>query len=131
MSGTRPVQPIWGSPLSRPARVCHRHADIGSDLRLSLARTPCDTGVKLGAALGAKVLGCHEIETRGRSQRSRAEWHAALLEAALARPGTRELMEVVEDWRERDGRLDGFRAARIAVGRGRTFTTDRSLPPLD
>lgn len=71
------------------------------------------------------------METRCRWQRPRAEWHAAMLDTALARSGARELMEVVEDWQERNRRIDGFRAARAAVGRGRTVTTDRSLPPLD
>ena len=70
------------------------------------------------------------MKARRTSQRSRAEWHAAMLDVAFARPGAREVMEVVEDWQERDRRLDAFRAAIAAVRRGRTSTTDRSLFPL-
>lgn len=53
-----------------------------------------------------------------------------MLDAAFARPGAREFMEVVEDWQERDRRLDALRAAIVAVGGERTSTTDRSLFPL-
>ena len=53
-----------------------------------------------------------------------------MLEAALARPGVREVMEVFDCWREQDRRLDAWRAASAAFGKGKTVTTDRSLCPL-
>ena len=71
--------------------------------------------------------GCQEMIGRRTSQRSREERHAAMLDAALACPGAREFIAVVEDWKERDRRLDAFRVAIAAIGRGRTFPTDRSL----
>ncbi len=43
------------------------------------------------------------------SQRERE--HANLLERALARPGVREVMDVYDNWRERDQGLNGYRAA--------------------
>ena len=76
------------------------------------------------------VGGAEEMKARRTSQRSRAEWDAAMLDVAFARPGSREFMEVVEDWQERDRRLDALRAAIVAAGRERTSTIDRSLFPL-
>ena len=59
-----------------------------------------------------------------------AEKHAAMLEAALARPGVREVVEILGIWQEQDRRLDAARAVNAAIGRGRTVTTDRSFRTL-
>ena len=75
----------------------------------------------------ARCWGFQEMKAGGTSQRSRAEWHAAMLDAALARPSAREFMDIVEKWQERDRRLDAVRAAIAVIRRGRGFTTDRSL----
>ncbi len=37
--------------------------------------------------------------------------HANLLERALARPGVREVMDVYDNWREKDRGLNSYRAA--------------------
>ena len=52
-----------------------------------------------------------------------------MLEAALARPGVREVMEVFGNWQDQDRRLDAFRETIAEIGKGRTITTDRSLVP--
>ena len=41
----------------------------------------------------------------------RAQQHAAMLEAARARPGVRESMRVYGGWQEKDRGLDAHRAA--------------------
>lgn len=46
-----------------------------------------------------------------RSASERAQNLAELLEAALARPGVREVMKVYGDWREKDRGLDVYRSA--------------------
>ena len=50
-----------------------------------------------------------EAGKRPNSDRERE--HAAMLEAALARPGVREAMQVFGGWRENDRGLDAYRAA--------------------
>lgn len=50
-----------------------------------------------------------EIDTRWTSRRERE--HAEMLEAALARPGVREVMKVYGGWQEKDRGLDSYRSA--------------------
>ncbi len=50
-----------------------------------------------------------EALERPKSRRERE--HAELLEAALARPGIREVMEVHGAWQKRDRGLDAYRRA--------------------
>ena len=45
------------------------------------------------------------------SASKRAQSHAEMLEAALARPGVRELMKVYSGWQEKDQGLDVYRLA--------------------
>lgn len=65
-------------------------------------------------------------EADRQSGSEREQEHAAMLEAALARPGVREVMQVYGGWREKDRELDAYRAATEAIGR--VTTTDRSNP---
>ena len=65
-----------------------------------------------------------EADKQSGSERERER--AAMLEAALARPGVREVMQVYGGWREKDRELDAYRAA--AETTGRVTTTDRSNP---
>lgn len=46
-----------------------------------------------------------------RSTSKRAQDHAEMLEAALARPGVREFMKVYGGWKEKDQGLDVYRSA--------------------
>ena len=43
-----------------------------------------------------------KMQTEKRSASERAQKHAELLEAALARPGVHEVMKVYGNWREKD-----------------------------
>ena len=45
------------------------------------------------------------------SESDREQQHAAMLKAALARPGIREVMKVYRGWHERDRGLDTYRSA--------------------
>ena len=54
----------------------------------------------------------------------RQRQHDEMLEAALARPGIREVMKVYYDWRVRDRQLDPYRSATRRPGR--TITTDHA-----
>ena len=56
-----------------------------------------------------------ETERRTGSRRERE--HAAMLDAALARPGIREVMDVYRGWQEKDRGLDAYRSAAKAAGR--------------
>ena len=67
-----------------------------------------------------------EKESDRRGISSREQECAAMLEAALARPGIREVMQVYDGWREKDRGLDAYRAATRAAGR--IATTDTSNP---
>ena len=55
---------------------------------------------------------------------SREKECSKMLEAALARPGVREMMEVYNIWQEKDRGLDAYRSATAA--RGQVKTTDSS-----
>ena len=46
-----------------------------------------------------------------RETSKREQEHAAMLREALARPGVRGVMEVYDNWREKDRGLDAYRAA--------------------
>ena len=50
-----------------------------------------------------------------RSMSGRERQHAEMLEAALARPGVREAMQVYGGWREKDQGLDSWRSATKAA----------------
>jgi len=61
------------------------------------------------------------------SSTRREREHAELLERALARPGVREVMDVYDNWREKDQGLNNYRAATKIPGR--ITTTDSSNSP--
>ena len=63
-------------------------------------------------------------ETRRRASSGRKREHAEMLEAALARPGVREVMDVYRGWQEKDRGLDAYRSATKAPGH--VTTTDSS-----
>lgn len=66
-------------------------------------------------------------EKTGRRRNSgRERAHAAMLEAALARPGVREALAVYRGWQEKDRALDAYRSAMRAVGRA---TTSKNTEP--
>ena len=65
-----------------------------------------------------------EDKTREKSEREEAR--DEMLEAALARPGIRDAMEVYYDWWERDRRIGAYRGAMKMPERW--TTTDRSNP---
>ena len=62
--------------------------------------------------------------TGSRTRSGREQGRAALLEAAYARPGVREMMKVYDNWHEQDRRLDAYRDALKVPGR--TATTNSS-----
>ena len=59
-----------------------------------------------------------------RSESKRERQHEAMLEAALARPGVREMMKVYGDWQDKNRNLDAYRSATRATWR--TMTTNSS-----
>lgn len=65
-----------------------------------------------------------KIQTDKRSSSKRAQDHAEMLEAALARPGVREVMKVYGGWREKDQVLEAYRPATKKPER--VTTTDSS-----
>ena len=66
-------------------------------------------------------------ETRRRSGSRREREHAAMLEAALARPGVREVMDVYRGWQEKDRGLDAYRSATKAPGRVTTTNSSKTV----
>ena len=52
-----------------------------------------------------------KMQTDKCSSSKRAENHAEMLEAALARTGVREFMKVYADWQEKDQVLEAYRSA--------------------
>ena len=66
-----------------------------------------------------------ETERRTCSRRERE--HAAMLDAALARPGVREVMDVYRGWQEKDRRLDAYRLATKAAGHVTMSNSSRAL----
>ena len=65
-------------------------------------------------------------DTDARRPSGRGREHAEMLEAALARPGVREIMKVHGNWQEKDRGLDAWRSA--AKEAWNTITTDSSNP---
>ena len=65
-------------------------------------------------------------KTRQRWGSRREREHAAMLEAALARPGVREAFAVYRGWQEKDRGLDVYRSAVRAVDRA---TTSKNTEP--
>ena len=63
-------------------------------------------------------------KTGRREDSRRVREHAEMLEAALARPGVREVMDVYRGWQEKDRGLDAYRAATKAPDH--VTTTDSS-----
>ena len=63
-------------------------------------------------------------ETRRGASSGREREHAEMLEAALARPGVREVIDIYRGWREKDRGLDAYRSATKAPGH--VTTTDSS-----
>ena len=65
-------------------------------------------------------------ETRRRAGFRREREHAEMLEAALARPGVREAMDVYRGWQEKDRGLDAYRSATKPPGHVRTTDSSRA-----
>ena len=51
-----------------------------------------------------------------------------MLEATLARPGVREVMDVYRGWQEKDRGLDAYRSATKAPGRVNTTNSSKAQP---
>lgn len=66
-------------------------------------------------------------ETSNRSGSRRAREHAEMLEAALARPGVREVMDVYRGWQEKDRGLDAYRSATKVHGRVTTTNSSKAV----
>ncbi len=62
-----------------------------------------------------------KIDSFSMSKRERE--HAEMLEAALARPGVREIMKVYSNWQETDRGLDIYR---LAMKKTRSIVTTNS-----
>ncbi len=62
-----------------------------------------------------------EVDSHSTSRRERE--HTEMLEAALARPGVREVMKVYGEWQDKDRGLDTYRSATKAF---RMVTTNSS-----
>ena len=65
-----------------------------------------------------------KMQTEKLSASKRAQDHTEMLEAALARPGVREIMKVYGGWQEREQVLDVYRSATKKPER--IWTTDSS-----
>lgn len=112
-----------------PQAISERRRQASPIIGAGTARHGC----RVAAVSGDTAVGCQETNVRRTAQRptsERKEAHAAMLEAALVRPGVREAMEVFDNWQEQDRRLDAWRVTEAALAKGRTFTTDRSLRPF-
>ena len=66
-------------------------------------------------------------ETEGRTGSRHGREHAAMLDAALARPGVREVMDVYRGWQEKDRGLDAYRSATKSPGRVSHSNSSTSL----
>ena len=51
------------------------------------------------------------------SHLSRKDQYDALVEQALKRPGVREVVNVYQDWREKDQKMDSYRELFTSFGR--------------
>lgn len=68
----------------------------------------------------------NERETDRPAKGNREQEHAAMLKAALARPGVREVMQVYGGWQDKDRGLDVYRAATKASGRVTTTNSSNA-----
>ena len=66
------------------------------------------------------------LKMEKRSKPKRAQAHAEMLEAALARPGVREVMRVYGGWQEKDQGLDVYRSATKKPERITTTNSSRA-----
>lgn len=66
-------------------------------------------------------------ETERRTSSRRGCEHTAMLDAALDRPGVREVMDVYREWQEKDRGLDAYRSATKSPGR---ISNSNSSTPL-
>lgn len=62
-----------------------------------------------GATVTTK--GTKKMDKKRTAKNIRVQQRDAMLEAALARPGVREFMEVYQDWQKADRGLDAYRSA--------------------
>ena len=69
----------------------------------------------------------NEQTSKRRSPSRRKREHMELLERAFARPGVREVMNIYDNWREKDRGLNSYRAA--TKNPGRITTTNSSNSP--
>ena len=60
------------------------------------------------------------------SDSEREQQHRAMLKAALARPGIREVMTVYRGWQERDRGLNSYRSATKEARRTTTTNTSNA-----
>ena len=67
-----------------------------------------------------------KMQTEKRPASRRAQCHTELLEAALARPGVREVMKVYGGWRKEDRALDVYRSATKKPERITTTNSSRA-----
>ena len=67
-----------------------------------------------------------KMKPEKRSKSKRAQNHAEMLEAALARPGIREIMKVYGGWQEKDQGLDVYRSATKKPERITTTNSSRA-----
>ena len=67
-----------------------------------------------------------KMQREKRSASKRAQDHAEMLEAALARPGVREMMKVYGGWQEKDQGLDVYRSATKKPERITTTNSSRA-----
>ena len=67
-----------------------------------------------------------KMQTEKRSASKRVQSHAEMLEAALARPGVREIMQVYGGWQEKDQGLDVYRSATKKPERVTTTNSSRA-----
>ena len=65
--------------------------------------------------------------TKKRSGSGRRTEHAEMLDAALARPGVRAVMDVYCGWLEKDRGLDAYRLATKAAGRVTTTNSSKAV----
>lgn len=68
-------------------------------------------------------------QTKRRSGSRRERERDLMIEAALARPGVRDLMDVYRGWQEQDRRLDTFRSATKSAVRVTTSNSSQAPWP--
>ncbi len=68
-------------------------------------------------------------QTKRCSGSRREQEREAMIEAALARPGVRDLMEVYRGWQEQDRGLDALRSVTKPAGRVTASNSSKALWP--